>query len=419
VCPSLTLQMILLQNPDHSQRGLPNLPNSGLLTSLLLTGILDAMTHSNKSISRRDFLKAAGISLGALVIPSRAWNRFEFQPVSSLPEFPPSEIIGRNCSADTNLSGGKIEMKVRPDVNSGTIRDVYRDEVFAWIKEVSAESISYDVPSQRWVETPEGYLRSRYIQPCRNLPNIPLTALPQGQAGFWGEVTVPYVDLINYYDATPTRKGWLFDLASYNLQPRLYYQQVTWIDEIKPGNSGTILYRVNERYGNPGDLFWADGAAFRPLTEEDISPISPDVDANTKKIVVNLVYQTLSCFEGDREVYFCRVSTGQEEGSTPYGEHPIWRKMISTRMAANTVASYELPAIPWTVLFVGTGVAIHGATSHNDFGWPRSHGCVNCRPEDAKWIFRWTMPEVALEPGLIDWSDWRVGSTHVFVEDTI
>jgi hypothetical protein len=377
------------------------------------------MTQQNQHISRRDFLKMAGIGFGALATPSITGNWVESQRTLDLPNFPASEVIGRNCSADTNPSGGKIEMKARPDVNSATIRDVYRDDVFAWIKEVSAESISFDVPSQRWVETPEGYLRSRYIQPCRNLPNIPVISLPEGRAGFWAEVTVPYVDLDNYYDGPPTRAGWASDLAFYNLQPRLYFQQVTWIDEIVTSNSGAILYRVNERYANPGDLFWAEGAAFRPITEDDISPISPDVDPNTKKIVVNLNYQTLSCFEGDREVFFCRVSTGAEAGSTPYGEQSIWRKMISTRMAANTVSSYELPAIPWTTLYNGLGIAIHGTTSHNDFGMPRYHGCVNCRPADAKWIFRWTLPVVELEPGLIDWSDWRTGSTHVFVEDRL
>lgn len=26
-------------------------------------------------------------------------------------------------------------------------------------------------------------------------------------------------------------------------------------------------------------------------------------------------------------------------------------------------------------------------------------GCVNCRPEDAKWIFRWTRPTVEYDPG--------------------
>ncbi len=182
---------------------------------------------------------------------------------------------------------------------------------------------------------------------------------------------------------------------------------------------GLIQYHVNERYGNPGDLFWADGAAFRPLTQDDISPINPEVDPATKKVIVNLNYQTLSCMEGDREVYFCRVSTGMQEGSTPIGEHAVWRKLISVRMSANTTgASYDLPGMSWTTFFVGDGVAIHAATSHNDFGTVRSHGCVNCRPEDAKWVFRWSQPTVPLEPGDLTWQDWKSGSTHVFVVET-
>ncbi|MCX6060278.1 MAG: L,D-transpeptidase [Chloroflexi bacterium] len=39
---------------------------------------------------------------------------------------------------------------------------------------------------------------------------------------------------------------------------------------------------------------------------------------------------------------------------------------------------------------------IHGAFWHNDFGERRSHGCINVKPEDAKWIFRWTTPYITL-----------------------
>lgn len=376
------------------------------------------MTRYNKSLSRRDFLKIAGIGIGLYLFPPPVQKLFDLYPASLLPDFPSSELLGRNCSADTNLAGGKIEIKVRPDVNSGTIRDVYRDEVFSWIREVSAESISYDVPSQRWVETPEGYLRSRYIQPCRNLPNVPLTSLPEGKTGFWAEVTVPYVDLV--LDNPAPISGWMRDHVLYNLQPRLYYHQVMWIDQIRVPDSGPTQYRVNEKYGNPGDLFWADGAAFRPLTEDDISPISPDLDPAEKKIIVNLTYQTLSCKEEEREVYFCRVSTGAGVGSTPLGEAAIRQKYISVRMAnTSEESSYDLPGISWTSLFGGGGAAIHATTAHNDYGFPRSHGCVNCRPEDAKWIFRWTNPFASLEPGEVPWTDWRAGSTHVYVEDTI
>ena len=46
------------------------------------------------------------------------------------------------------------------------------------------------------------------------------------------------------------------------------------------------------------------------ITEEEVAPVSPQVDPAEKKIIVNITYQTFSCFEGNREVYFCRASTG-------------------------------------------------------------------------------------------------------------
>ena len=390
------------------------------MTSFPFTVILDQMTLLKRPIARRDFLKLVGLGLGAMAIRpvTSIWNVSPFLKVTGLTDFPQSDLLGRNCTADTSLQwGGTVPVMTRPDIGSTKVRDAHRDEVVPWLKEVSAENIDIYDTNQRWVETPDGYIHSYHLQPCRNIPNKPLSALPSGQAGFWGEVTVPYVDLVVEQSAPV---GWVQDHIAYGLQTRLYYSQVMWIDQVRATDAGRIEYHVNERYGNPGDLFWADGEAFRPLTEEDISPIHPDVDPATKKIMVNISYQTLTCKEGDQEVYFCRVSTGIQEGSTPLGEHPIHWKLISVRMAANAMgASYDLPGISWTTLFVGDGVAIHGATSHNYFGTVRSHGCVNCKPEDAKWIFRWSQPEVELETGEKTWTDWMSGSTHVLVEDNL
>ncbi len=379
------------------------------------------MASSRRYVSRREFLKLAGLGLGALALRPLT-SGLALIPANRtiyLPDFPKADLLGRNCTTDTSLEwGGIIPIKATPDVGGTKVRDAQPDEVFAWLKEVSAANIDVNLPNQRWVETPEGYIHSLYLQPCRNLPNTPISTMPVGQSGFWGEVTVPYVDLIT--DKQAQGIGWLQDHINFNRTPRLYYSQVMWIDNIRNSDGGTIQYHVNERYGNPGDQFWADGSAFRILTVEDVAPIDPEVDPATKSIVVNTSYQTLTCKEGDKEVYFCRVSTGISEGSTPLGEHPIWRKLISVRMAASALgSSYDLPGISWTTLFDGSGVAIHGATSHNNFGSVQSHGCVNCRPEDAKWIFRWSLPEVGLETGEKTWNDWTTGSTHVFVENTL
>lgn len=124
---------------------------------------------------------------------------------------------------------------------------------------------------------------------------------------------------------------------------------------------------------------------------------------------MDVTYQTLSCYEEQREVYFCRVSTGPKVQSeenpslkwaTPLGNHTIWRKLISVHMTGGTTGGgYDLPGIGWTVLFSGQGMAIHSTFWHNSYGVPRSHGCVNAKPDDAKWIFRWTLPFTPALPG--------------------
>jgi hypothetical protein len=186
---------------------------------------------------------------------------------------------------------------------------------------------------------------------------------------------------------------------------RLYYSQILWIDQVKTDSSGQIWYRVNERYGNPGDLLWAPGEAFRPLTEEELAPINPEVEDKRIVVRVNWNDQWLSCFEGNTEVFFCRVSSGVASGSTPLSAvgsdgFLIWRKLHSLHMSGGTNAEgWDLPGIGWTALFHGEGVAIHSTYWHNNFGEPMSHGCVNVRPDDAKWIFRWTNPTVPFQSG--------------------
>ncbi len=376
--------------------------------------MLDRMNPPNRSLTRRDFLKLAGLGVGAAALRPGFGNLNPLHAQNlALPDFPKADLLGRNCS------GGKLSIMSRPDVGSSLVREVYEDTVMPWLREVSAENLDFNMINQRWVEVPDGYVYGPNFQPCRNLPNTPLTALPEGKAGFWAEVTVPYVDLS--LDNPPARSPGVQRTLELGQTPRLYYSQVVWLDQVKTSDSGSVLYRFAEDakhgYGY-GDLFWADGAAFRPLTQDDISPIHPEVDPADKTIVVNVTYQTLTCYEGQNEVYFCRVSTGAGDKSTPDGEYPVFRKAITIHMSGGNLESgYDGPAISWTTLFISSlGDAIHAATWHNDFGNRRSHGCVNCSPEDAKWIFRWTDPVVDLETSDVTWSDWQKGSTHITVE---
>ncbi len=334
--------------------------------------------------ARRSFLKAGMAGAGALVVrPTRLAAQAGF------PEFP---RLGRVVS-------GKVAVRSRPDSESPEVAQLYDDAVVPWLAEVVG-SYPWSV-NQRWVETDDGYVWASRLQPVENVPNLPVSALKETSLGpgMWAEVTVPYVDVSV---ANPPPRSFYLRQAP---NPRLYYSQVVWIDRIET-EGDRVMYRVNERYGY-GDLLWADAAAFRPIVEEEISPLSPDVEQ--KRILVDLVRQTLSCFEGKTEVHYGRISSGAKfdaEGnavdkwSTPLGPHPIWRKLISLHMSGGTTGvGYDLPGIAWTSLFSGDGVAIHSTFWHNNFGEPMSHGCVNARPEDAKWIFRWSQPHIPYDPG--------------------
>ena len=359
------------------------------------------------TISRRDFLKLAALGAGALAL--RPFTKL------ALPEFPQANKLGR-------VAVGKIDVFSRPDAGSQILGALYEDQVVAWIREVVGSMPGRT--NQRFVETPYGYVWGGQVQPVQNQPNAPVTTLPGtslGQ-GMWVQVTVPYVDLT--LDNPPARAPWLQYQLSINLPPRFYYSQIVWADQIRVDANGQTWYRLNEKYGS-GDLFWGPAEAFHSLTADVVSPLSPNV--SDKRIVVKIWEQTLSCFEGNTEVYFAKISSGAlydawgnrvDVWQTPIGESPIWRKAISLPLSGGSAsAGWSLPAVGWVSLFVGTGVAIHSTYWHNNYGEPSSRGCVNASPEDAKWIFRWSLPQVPYDPGdvTVDWP----GGTKVNVEEPV
>lgn len=356
------------------------------------------------NLSRRDFLKLAALGTGALA--------FRSLPNLGLSELSQSEKLGR-------VTVGKVDVFARPDANTQIVGALYEDHVVPWIREAVGPMPGRI--NQRWVETPYGFIWGGQFQPVLNQPHVPITSLPTtslGQ-GMWVEVTIPYVDLV--LDNPPARAPWLQYRESIGLPARFVYSQIVWVDQIRTDESGKVWYRLNEKYGS-GDLFWGQAEAFRSMTAEEISPINPLTE--DKRIVVNIDYQTLSCFEGGNEVHFARISSGAlydawgnrvDVWETPVGEFPIWRKAISLPLSGGSAsAGWSLPAVGWVSLFVGSGVAIHSTYWHNNYGEPSSRGCVNASPEDAKWIFRWSMPQVPYDPG--DVTVEMPGGTKVEVE---
>jgi len=382
-------------------------------------------------LTRRDFLKLAAFGAGGVSLSTLSPSSF-YQPVSkskqegisfkahSLPEFPAASKLGR-------VAVGMVELKQRPDPDSPTLGTLYEDTVVPWIREASSIQPALIFNNQRWVETPNGFIYGPYLQPVINQPNVPVKDLNPSSIGpgMWAEVTVPYAEAA-LDKAEPSSHSWAKAKMEQGLPLRVYCNQVFWIDQIKTLENDSVLYRINPNYYGGVDMLWVDGAAFRPITQGDLSPISPDID--DKRIEIDVTHQTLSCFENGVEVYFCRVSTGAkfdmygnpvDKWSTPVGQHRITRKYISLQMSGGTTgAGYDLPGIAWTSIFAIGGVAIHSTFWHNNYGDPVSHGCVNCMPQDAQWIFRWTTPEVLYDPGMLDVTITGQASTGVKVVES-
>jgi lipoprotein-anchoring transpeptidase ErfK/SrfK len=344
----------------------------------------------SKKFSRRDLLKGVIAFGGAMTLCP--WLTVNAQGG----DWSESEKLGRVCS-------GLVHIRSKPSINAESLGILYEDSVVAWLREIIGE-IPGGRMNARWVETPDGYIYASSLQPVKYRPNGLIDDMPETSIGkgFWAEVTIPYVDLI--MANPPKRSPWLKDA----LNPRLYYSQVIWIDDLKTGDDGESYYRVNERYGF-GDIFWANAKAFRPLNADDLKPISPEVENKRVYIDATTSRQYLTCLEDEREVFYCKIASGAkwntdgqivESWGTPPGVHRTWRKSISTHMTGGTTGGgWDIPGVGWTVLFSGTGVAIHSTFWHNDYGTPLSRGCVNVKPEDAQWIFRWTMPVVESDPG--------------------
>ena len=360
----------------------------------------------SRQITRKEFLNIAALGLGGMGLAFKSRDL-------SLTQVPAYDRLGRVCV-------GMVELKARPSLNSQTVGVLYEDAILPWLNERAAVEIDMNRIIQRWVETPDGYIYSPYIQPVRNLPNMPIAQLlPMSLGeGMWFEVTVPYADVI--LNNNPSSNSWVSARVEQGLPVRVYYGQVFFVDRIETRDDGNIYYRVNPNYYGGLDMLWVPGEAMRPISPEEIQPINPD--ALDKRVVVDIKRQTIACFEGGFEVFFCRVSTGIEVGSTPLGVHKVSRKFVSLQMSGSgsggTGAGYDLPGIGWTSIFVTGGVAIHATVWHNEFGFQRSHGCVNCLPQDARWIFRWVQPTVSYDPGMVDISLTGDESTSVEVIET-
>lgn len=106
-------------------------------------------------------------------------------------------------------------------------------------------------------------------------------------------------------------------------------------------------------------------------------PLSADTAIVTKRITVSLKEQKLAYYFGDQKLDEFSISSGLPGTPTPKGNFSVLVKRPIVHYRGN---DYNFPNTKWNLMFKKGSWGnyyIHGAYWHNQFGKPRSHGCVN------------------------------------------
>ena len=118
-------------------------------------------------------------------------------------------------------------------------------------------------------------------------------------------------------------------------------------------------------------------------------------------IEVDLSDQKLKAWDGQELYLETPVSSGLPHTPTPTGEFRIWVKLRAAKMEGGEGRYYYyLPNVPYVMYLENDqipgwrGYGLHGTYWHNDFGTPRSHGCVNLPTPIAEKLYYWVMPNL-------------------------
>lgn len=322
-------------------------------------------------INRRDFLKtfSAGMAGFALQKPLSKARPF------TIPR------LGRVTSESISVYSGASEKY--------SIRfQRFRDDILHLYQDV----VSEDGPGYNplWHRVWGGYVHSAFVQPVENRLNPIQKIFPS--TGQLMEVSVPFSQS---YRIRQNGKWEEFY--------KLYYSSTHWAFETVEDPDGELFYKVNNALLNLS--YYARAVHLRVVDPSELTPIHSEVSAKDKRIEINIDFQSLRALEYGQIIKDMYVSTGLPTTSnnpellptdTPKGNHIIRNKRPSVHMGDGTLRSdaeaYELPGVPWVSYFATDGYAIHGTYWHNNFGVTMSHGCINMRSEDAKWIYRWCLP---------------------------
>ncbi|MDQ2699292.1 MAG: L,D-transpeptidase [Actinomycetota bacterium] len=122
-----------------------------------------------------------------------------------------------------------------------------------------------------------------------------------------------------------------------------------------------------------------------------VTVTEPTVTKVSRSIEVDLSQQRVYLRQDGKVVKSFLASTGKAATPTFTGTYRIGWKLRMQNMGNEDLTKaphYYTENVPWVMYFNGDQ-AFHGAYWHNNFGRVMSHGCINLRISDAKYLFDW------------------------------
>ncbi len=178
------------------------------------------------------------------------------------------------------------------------------------------------------------------------------------------------------------------------------------IRAIRGSLSARTWLPVRSRQQLGGDVYLAigDDRLVREADVRVIRPVGPpaEVAEGERWIDIDLENQVLIAYEWLQPRYVTLISSGRLkvprpdlDYRTPRGVFRIRAKHLTATMDNDEPGEppYSLEDVPYVMYFKGA-YAFHSAFWHDRFGRPRSHGCINLAPYDAKWLYNWAGPDL-------------------------
>jgi hypothetical protein len=275
----------------------------------------------------------------------------------------------------------------------------------AWTDEFFAEGRNWVlttellvVPKDKLVPQVPSTFRGAHLADPRTGARLPLAFIRGDDRPKYRFLADGYVPALVPVSLTSTAEGFTEDRAGGG---RFEPTGAFWARLSKVELTGRARRQRNVRYlETRQEALW--------IREEDATviqlraPEGFELGEDEKWIDVSIFRGTLVAYEGRTPVFATLISPGlrgyaRQDGkptknTTPTGTFRMEWKHLSTTMSPNPeTMSYYLSEVPFAQFF-HMPFALHAAYWHDRFGEPKSGGCVNLSPDDARWLFHWTTP---------------------------